>query len=173
MGTISNVNDTQWDVGKKRADIIRPLAEQRKCSKAAISEAANTLQLSERYIYQLVLKCRTSQGMLTSLIPNKPNGGKGRSRLLKQQEALICEVIDDLYLTPQKLHPARIVEEVRKRCAEKTIKTPSEATIRRRLDNILYSQLKIRGENTISTDPIVGCFPEVDYPLSVVQIDHT
>lgn len=173
MGTISNISDTHWEVGKQRADVIRPLAEQRECSRASILEAANTLQLSERYIYRLVKKCRASQGMLTSLIPEKPNGGKGKSRLLKQQESLICEVIDDLYLTPQKLSPACIVEEVRKRCVEKIIAQPSGATIRRRLNNILCTKLKIRGENTIATEPIVGCFPEVDHPLSVVQIDHT
>lgn len=173
MGNISNVNDTKWDVGKQRADVIRPLAEQRKCSKASISTAAQTLQLSERYIYQLVKTCRVSQGLLTSLIPKKPDGSKGRSRLLKQQDSLIHTVIEELYLTPQKLSPARIVEEVRKRCVEKTIVTPSEATIRRRLCSILCARLKIRGENSTSTEPIVGCFPEVDYPLSVVQIDHT
>jgi putative transposase len=173
METIPNVSDMYWDVGKQRADVIRPLAEQRKCPRSSILEAANTLQLSERYIYRLIRKCRASQGMLTSLIPNKPNGGRGRSRLLKQQESLIYEVIEDLYLTPQKLSPARIIEEVRKQCVEKTIEIPSEATIRRRLSKLLCAQLKIRGENIDSAEPIVGCFPEVDYPLSVVQIDHT
>ncbi len=173
MGTISKVSDTHWNVGKQRADVIRPLAEQRKCSRASIVEAAKALQLSERYIYRLVRNCRTSQGLLTSLIPQKPDGGKGKSRLLKQQESLIHEIIDDLYLTPQKLIPARIIEEVRKRCAEKMIMTPSDATIRRRLCNISCAQLKVRGEVSISTEPIIGCFPEVDYPLSVIQIDHT
>ncbi len=105
MGTISNVNDAHWDVGKQRVEVIRPLAEQRICSRASILEAANILQLSERHIYKLVQKYRASQGLLTSLIPKKPNGGKGRSRLLKQQESLIYEVIENLYLTPQKLTP--------------------------------------------------------------------
>jgi putative transposase len=166
MGTISNVSDTHWDVGKQRADVIRPLAEQGKCSRASILEAANALQLSERYIYRLIRKCRASQGILTSLIPEKPNGGKGRSRLLNQQESLIYEVIEDLYLTPQKLSPARIVEEVRKQCVEKIIEIPSEATIRRRLSRLLCSQLKIRGENTVSTEPDGR---RIKFPTNVAQ----
>ncbi len=44
MGTVSNVNDTHWDVGKQWAGIIRPFAEQRKYSRAAMLEAANKLQ---------------------------------------------------------------------------------------------------------------------------------
>lgn len=167
------VRDIQWNVGKERADIIRPLAEQRKCSKVSILEAAQILHLSERYIYKLIRDCRISQGKLTSLIPKKSEGGKGKSRLLQSQESLIYEVINDLYLTPQKLKPIFIVEEVRKRCSEKDIVIPSEATIRRRLRAIPNDQLKIRREKHSSTEPVVGRFPETEHPLSIVQIDHT
>mgnify|MGYP000137234535 CR=1 FL=1 len=173
MSHLIDVNDVLWNVGKQRTDVIRPLAEQRKCSKASIAEAAKTLQLSERYIYQLIRECRASQGMLTALIPKKPEGGKGKSRLSKAQESVINTVIKDLYLTTQKLRPAFIVEEVRKQCTQKSIVVPSDATIRRRLCNIPNSHLKARQENNGSREPIVGCFPEVDYPLSVIQIDHT
>ncbi len=37
MENISSVNDTHWDVGKQRADVIRPLAEQRKCPRESIN----------------------------------------------------------------------------------------------------------------------------------------
>jgi putative transposase len=173
MGNISSVNDTHWNIGKQRADIIRPLAKQRECSIESVLRAAQTLQLSERYVYQLIRNCRASQGTLTSLIPKKSDGGKGKTRLSKSQESLIHEIIENFYLTPQKLKPAYIVEEVRKQCSEKGIDVPSEATIRRRLCNISKTQLKVRGEDHTQINPIIGCFPEVDYPLSVVQIDHT
>ncbi len=173
MEDISKINDDHWNVGQQRADIIRALAVQRKCSRKSILEAATTLQLSTRYIYRLIRNCRALEGLLTSLIPNKPNGGRGRPRLSQSQESLICDIIDSFYLTPQKLSPARIVEEIRKQCAEKMIVTPSEATIRRRLCAMSNAQLKIRDEDNVSMKPIVGCFPEVAYPLSVVQIDHT
>lgn len=173
MTDISTIKDSHWTIGVQRADVIRLLAEQRKCSKDSILKAATDLHLSRRRVYQLVQNYRSSQGLLTSLIPNKPKGGKGKSRLSKQQDSLIQEVIEKLYLTPQKLRPAQIVEEVRKRCTENKIAIPSDGAVRRRLDVLSNTQLQIRGEDTISLEPIVGYFPEADYPLSVVQIDHT
>lgn len=110
---------------------------------------------------------------MTPLIPKTSNGGKGRSRLLDQQEALIRKTIEDLYLTPQKLSPARLVEEIQKRCTVERLKAPSEATIRRRLCQLPTTSLKVRDKSSSTIEPIMGLFPEVEYPLSVVQIDHT
>ena len=54
MDDISKAEDTNWDIGKQRADSIKPLAEISICPRKKILEAANTLKLSERYIYQLL-----------------------------------------------------------------------------------------------------------------------
>ena len=173
MDDISKAEDTNWDIGKQRADIIKPLAEISICPRKKILEAANTLKLSERYIYKLIRNYRESHGILTSLIPQRPNGGKGKPRLFQNQESLIEQVIDKLYLNNQKLKPARIIEEIRKQSFEQNIITPSEATIRRRICKIPLVKLQKREEDSTSLLPIVGNFSKVDYPLSVVQIDHT
>jgi len=173
MDDISKAEDTNWDIGKQRADIIKPLAEISICPRKKILEAANTLKLSERYIYKLIRNYRESHGILTSLIPQRPNGGKGKPRLFQNQESLIEQVIDKLYLNNQKLKPARIIEEIRKQSFEQNIIPPSEATIRRRICKIPLAKLQKREEDSTSLLPIVGNFPKVDYPLSVVQIDHT
>ena len=173
MDDISKVEVTNWYIGKQRVDIIKPLAEISICPRKKILEAANTLKLSERYIYKLIRNYRESHGILTSLIPQRPNGGKGKPRLFQNQESLIEQVIDKLYLNNQKLKPARIIEEIRKQSFEQNIITPSEATIRRRICKIPLVKLQKREEDSTSLLPIVGNFPKVDYPLSVVQIDHT
>lgn len=173
MEDISKINTAHWNIGQRRAETIRALAAQQKCSKQSILEAATELQLSTRYIYRLIRNCRTLEGLLTSLIPSKSAGGREKPRISQHQELLICDIIDSFYLNAQKLSPARIVEEVRKQCAEKMIKVPSEATIRRRLHALANTQLKRRGDDDIAIEPIKGSFPEVDHPLSVVQIDHT
>ncbi|MDX2050049.1 MAG: DDE-type integrase/transposase/recombinase [Rickettsiaceae bacterium] len=136
-------------------------------------DAAKTLGLSIRYVYKLIHNYRQSYGLMTSIVPQKPNGGKGRSRLSKQQEELINQIIDEFYLTSQKLRPAKIIEEIRKQCFEKQIDFPSEITIRRRLSSLTLSQLQKRGDSNTLTESIIGSFPKVDYPLDVVQIDHT
>lgn len=173
MSDISEVNDKIWDIGKQRANIIRPLAESSFCSQEKILAASAELQLSIRYIYKLIKNYREAHGIMTSLIPKKPSGGKGRSRLSEPQETLIAQVIEKFYLTSQKLRPARIVEEVHKQCFEQNIAKPSEASLRRRLRDISTAQLRKRGEDNDINQAIIGSFPQVDYPLSVVQIDHT
>ena len=124
MNDISEINDKTWDIGKQRADIIRPLAENSNCSQKMIEEAANQLQLSSRYIYKLIRTYRESHNIMTSLIPQKPSGGKGKTRLSELQELLIKNVIEKFYLTLQKLSPARIVEEIHKQCFEHNITKP-------------------------------------------------
>ncbi len=174
MDDISEINETLWSVGQQRTEIIRALATQRTCSRQSIFEAAKTLHISTRYIYRLIRNFRTSEGLLTSLIPKKPDGGKGKSRLPEIKELLVNDIIDTFYLTSQKLSPACVVQEVRKQCLVKSIyPPPSKSTIRRRLHNISNAKLSIRDESDTNLEPIVGCFPKVNYPLEVVQIDHT
>ena len=173
MDDISKINDKIWSMGEQRAEIIAPLAKSSICSRQMVLEASNKLKLSTRYVYRLVHNYRQSHGLMTSIIPQKPNGGKGRSRLSQQQEALMNQVIDEFYLTSQKLSPAKIVEEIKKQCFEKQIEFSSEITIRRRLSSLSLAQLQKRGEDGTSTESVVGNFPKVDYPLDIVQIDHT
>ena len=173
MSDITEVNNIAWNIGKERIAVIRTLAESNICSQKMIFEAARELKLSARYIYKLIHNYRESNGLMTSLIPQKPNGGKGRSRLSIIQESLINDVIERLYLTPQKLRAAKIIEEIYKQCFDQNIVIPAESTIRRRLMLISRVQLQKRKEDNKSIEPIIGSFPQVDYPLSVVQIDHT
>lgn len=147
MDDISKTEDANWDIGKQRADVIKPLAEISICPRKKILEAANTLKLSERYIYKLICNYRESHGILTSLIPKRPNGGKGKPRLFQSQESLIEQVINKLYLNNQKLKPARIIEEIRKQSFEQNITAPSEATIRRRICKIPLAKLQKREED--------------------------
>lgn len=138
-----------------------------------ILNSANKLQLSVRHIYRLIRSYEESNGTLTSFIPQKPNGGRGRFRLSEVQEIIIEQVIKKLYLNSQKLKSAHIIEEVRKQSFEKSITAPSNSSIHRRIRNIPFTKLKKRGDKSSLEEPIIGSFPKVDYPLSVVQIDHT
>lgn len=173
VNDISKINEKSWSMGKQRAEIIAPLAQSKICSRKMVQDAATKLEISTRYVYRLIRNYRQSHGLMTSIIPQKPNGGKGKSRLSKQQEELINQVIDEFYLTSQKLSPAKIVEEIKKQCFEKQIEFSSEITIRRRLSSLSLAQLQKRGKDSTSIEPIIGKFPKVDYPLDVVQIDHT
>ncbi len=168
MGNISNIEDANWGVGQKRVDIIKPLSESSVCTQAQISEAADALKLSERYIYRPIRNYRESHGILTSLISQKPNGGKDRVRLSQDQQSLIDKVIDKFYLNNPKLKPAKIIEEICKQSFETNTIALSEATIRRRINNIPSIELRKRGENNSSTEPTTVSSPNAQYPLSIV-----
>lgn len=85
-------------VSKQRAKIIVPLAKSKVCLRNLVLEVAKELELSTYYIYKLIRNYRQSQGLITSIISQKPNSGKGRSRLFKQQEDVINKIIDKFYL---------------------------------------------------------------------------
>jgi hypothetical protein len=68
MNDISKIKDADWGLGQQRAEIIRELATQRRCSNTSVFEAAETLQVSTRYIYRLIRDFRTSAGLLTGFV---------------------------------------------------------------------------------------------------------
>ncbi|RZI45290.1 transposase [Rickettsiales endosymbiont of Peranema trichophorum] len=173
MSDISEINDKIWNIGKQRAEVIGPLAGSKVCTQEKVLEAAAKLGLSARYIYRLIRNYRDSDGLTSSLIPQRPSGGKGGSRLSTIQEALINKIIDRFYLTRQRLSASTIIEEVRKQCAAQNMVAPGASTIRRRIKDISVIRLQERYGRDQSIEPIAGEFPEVNYPLSVVQIDHT
>ena len=83
MDDISKINDKIWSMGEQRAEIIAPLAKSSICSRQMVLEASNKLKLSTRYVYRLVRNYRQSHGLMTSIIPQKPSGGKGKIKIIK------------------------------------------------------------------------------------------
>lgn len=171
------ISDADWAEAKRREAIIRPLAEQANCSRTQAALAAQTLGLTARRIYMLIRDYRHSGGLLTSLVVTQTGGGRGKSRLSGEQNTLIREVIEAIYLNRQRSPVSRVIEEVKRRCHQAGIKPPSEGTIRNRIQG-LSVQEKLRhrqGPQALRTRtaPIIGAFPESPYPLSVVQMDHT
>jgi putative transposase len=90
---------------------------------------------------------------------------------------IINEVIQDYYLTVQRPSAQKAIQEVARRCLEQNVVAPSDSAIRLRLRDIPESQhLKGRGQKEKASNkfaPVSGSFPNADYPLSVIQIDHT
>lgn len=70
-----------------------------------------------------------------------------------------------------------MVQDVVRRCTEAGIKPPCSMTVRNRIAELReHEVLKKRGNREKAKNkftPAVGTFPGADYPLAVVQIDHT
>ncbi|CAM5314364.1 Transposon Tn7 transposition protein TnsB [Aquamicrobium terrae] len=163
---------------QRRYPVIALLAAQELVAAAEARAAAGQLGLSSRTIYLLVARFRASGGLMGSLAPGKPSGGRGRSRMPARVDDIVTAAIYDTYLTRQKRRIIRLVEEVQLRCRNAGLPAPSAKTIRRRLENIRAEEIAHRREGPRSASArrltsAAGHGPISKGPLDIVQIDHT
>lgn len=78
------------------------------------------------------------QGLVTDMLLNKSHGGKGKSRLPKEIEQIIREVLRSHYLNKQKLSESAIWNEIVHRCRKFNVSAPSLNTVRLRIQWLTY-----------------------------------
>jgi putative transposase len=92
-------------------------------------------------------------------------------------ETLLETTIDEHYLTARQPGVQATYEELRRRCHQAGILPPHLNTVRARIGRITHRiQLQRRGHAREARDryePVTGEFPAAEWPLAVVQIDHT
>lgn len=174
---LSLITAEEWQVAKNREKILKSLAKEAVCTSLMAQKAGKQLGLSQRQIYNLIKIYRASGYELLSLIPNKTNGGKGKSRIKSDLEYIIDFEIRNLYLSKQKIKSSKLVEAIRLNCFNKQLNPPSKNTILRRLANCFSAQevasKRLGGSAKAKYIPVKGKFPQQQYPLQVYQIDHT
>jgi putative transposase len=173
MADLSLISDAAWREAQRRAEVIRPLAGLERRPRHLVLAAAAALGLAERQTYTLIHRCQNAGGDLTALLPGRSNGGRARPRVETAGEAVLREIIRELYLKPQKPTAASVVREVTGRCAAQGLCPPSPATIRRRLKALPLADLRRRGEEHPEAKPVHGHAPPARHPLDLVQVDHT
>lgn len=172
MTDITSIDEAEWEIAKRRAEVIRPLAAKPRCPLSLIRAAAESLELSERQIFNLIRRCRASEGALVSLVP-RAGGGKGQRRLPKDLETLIQSTINEVYLTSQRLSAEALIRETQRRCHLAGVKPPAGNTIRRRLNELMPEERGKRGDSESSETVVAGRTPTTRHPLDTVQMDHT
>ena len=168
--------ESEWTKAKHRADVIGPLAKSSPVGRIAAEEAAAELGISIRRVYDLVKRCRASNGLVTDLASVYSSGGKGKQRTAPEVNSIIREVIQTHYLSRQKKSEALIIKEVRMRCRQAGYKLPAINTVRARirsLDPLVVAQKRKGFDATRDLRPAAGKAPEPAGPLDVVQMDHT
>ena len=116
-------------------------------------------------------------GRVSDLTPIKPNGGKGHSRLAPEAEAIVGSLVKEVYLNKQKRSIRKTADEIRRNFFNAELKPPHYNTIRNRILAVSEKERdkERQGPKTASKkhDAFPGHFPGADWPLAVVQIDHT
>jgi putative transposase len=170
---LSQIPPKKLEDAKKRYEIIKPLIGIH--SRKEVEKRAQELKMSPTTIYNW-LKAYDSSGQLSSLVFLKVKGGKGKSRLSKEQDELIDIVIKEYYLTSLKPKIPRVYDELVLRCRNADIPVPSMSSLRRRIQLLSesYALKKRLGKKAVEKFEMnTGEYPDGLYPLHVLQIDHT
>ncbi|AZB34810.1 helix-turn-helix domain-containing protein [Chryseobacterium bernardetii] len=172
---IDLIPDKEWKNAVFRYNIVTNILEN-KLSTLEIKEIAKRNNIHYSTIYRWIKKYN-SNNQIIALSTQKKTGGKNKSRLNVEVDEIINDFITNLYLNSSKKSIKKLIREINMRCKELDLKAPHENTIRNRLKNLSEEEvLKARYGNKARRDkfePIRGNFPGADYPLSIVQLDHT
>jgi putative transposase len=174
---IDSIADENWKVAQERHAAIQPLVDRFDVGRREVEARAQEVGVNFTTLYRWLKRYRDA-GTLDSLIPEKRGVKKGAKKISVHAEQIIQKVIDELYLTVQRPSVQKVVLEVRRRCMEaKLPEVPHPNTIRARVSEISEREaLRKRGYREKARNkftPVPGQFPNADYPLAVVQIDHT
>ncbi|MCF7752453.1 DDE-type integrase/transposase/recombinase [Bacillus subtilis subsp. subtilis] len=173
---IHQYSKEEWSVAQKRFEALRPMIDHPIRSRSEVEKLAKGAGVHVATYYKW-LAAYHDAGHVAALVPRKRGAAKGQRHLAADQELVISSVVEDMYLKKQRHSPKEVVDEVLLRCKRAKITPPAPSTIRRRLKELSPAMtLRRRGFKDKARDvyePIRGSFPGADFPLSVIQIDHT
>jgi putative transposase len=173
---IATINSDDWAVAQKRFSAISPLINETINTKHAVGERAKEVGVDIATLYRWLERYQNWNEIL-ALVPRKRGWKSGITRLTVEAEKIIQQVLEDHYLKPQRPSIQSAIAEVALRSKAQGLTPPGASAIRARIARIPEKQvLRKRGfaeQARNKYTPSVGKFPGADYPLSVIQIDHT
>jgi putative transposase len=169
------VTDEQWLAAQRRLAIIQPLLTQ-KGDGQLLQAVAQQHGIGQATVYRWVRRYEAT-GQLSQLIPSRSNGGQGKSRLTPEVEVLLRAAVEEVYLTEQRHSIKWTYLDVIDRCKRHKLTIPHLNTVRKRIMAIRQERaLRFRHGEKAADDkfrPQQGRYAGADFPLAVVQIDHT
>jgi putative transposase len=141
-----------------------------------VEACARTANVNIVTVYRWLQRYQRS-GQVIALLPSERSGGRGQSRLHPEVEAIIQATIEDVYLSKQKPSAQQTCVEVLRRCRNAGLAPPHPNTVRYRIRQLSPQKRLSQREGAKAARekyaPLQGSFPGADWPLAVVQIDHT
>lgn len=173
---LANIADEDWRIAEQRFAAIKPLVYMVMPGRSEVAQRAKEVGVDTATLYRWLNRYK-AYGVVSALIPKKRGWKTGKGRIPAYAEEVIQEIIDNFYLTPQRPTAQKTVIEVLRHCQMRGIEPPSPGTVRARLNKVTEKRrLRGRGFKEKAQNkflPAAGKFPNADYPLAVVQIDHT
>lgn len=172
---LSQLDGADWDEARRRLAAIKVILEAPRSTKELVRSQAATLDVDAATLYRWMQLYR-STGKLSSLLPAKPHGGRGKSRLPAEVDSIIKIAIDQFYLTKQQPSVRATADEVIRLCRNAGVSAPHRNTVRTRIQS-LSQRMRLRrrghGKAADTAVPHPDHFEEAVRPLALIQIDHT
>ena len=173
---LAALDDRDWDEARRRQRVIESLLVNGRRPRSEVQQAGEELGVNAATVYRW-LRVYREGGTLSTLLPVKRDGGRGRPRLEEQVEQIIQIGIKEYYLTKQQRSVRGVTTEIARLCRAQGIEPPHENTVRARVKAISErTRLKRRGHAKLAKDKFdarPGEFDAARHPLAIVQIDHT
>lgn len=173
---LNGVSAEDWEHARRSLEIIKPMLAARQRGSALADNLAAEYGVSRRTIYAWYQAYRNTE-LLSSLLPAKPSGGKGKGRIKPEVEAFIQYVIEKHYEVDQRWTIAEVAEEAQRLCKDAELPEPSLLTVRKRIEwrkgRRQFAARYGKREASLAFDAVEGSIPDAEWPLAIVQIDHT
>ncbi|MDO9071638.1 MAG: DDE-type integrase/transposase/recombinase [Rubrivivax sp.] len=175
--TLNEFSEVEWLGAQKLFETLKSLLDSANYDRslADIDKAALALGKSRSTVYEYIGKYDKSKRI--SVFIRKQRSDKGGSRLPKKVQAIVDRVIGEFYLKEERPTPSATLEQIELDCRKAKVKPPSLKTLLRVISR-LPPKTVTRGRHGKKAareqhEPVKGSFPGADFPLKVVQIDHT
>ncbi len=173
---LAEIEDKDWHRVRERFAAIQPLLDDPDCTREKVRARAESVGRHPATLYRWLQDYRHG-GRLSTLVPAKRGIRRGHSLLDPEVETILAATIDEFYLSGQKRSAQHTSNEVARRCRNAGIKHPHPNTVRNRIKALSDKEKLRRREGGKAVrdkyGPIQGAFPGANWPLAVVQIDHT
>jgi putative transposase len=174
---LSTIPEAAGAEARRFFPIIQKLANTPRRTEAQVAAAAAAVELglSRTQVYERLARFITDP-RLTSLLPRRRGPTPGSSRLANDINLLIDETIESFFLTRQRPRLLDLLMEIRRRCRAAGLTAPSRKAVTARVKAKPRREIVARrhGHKAARDQyaPAIGAL-ESDWPLALVQIDHT
>ncbi|QWT47188.1 Mu transposase C-terminal domain-containing protein [Azospira inquinata] len=175
VGDLTSINDNKLAEANRKYEIIRPLLTMARRTKADVLACASAHRVGTSTIYRWLHEFDRIGRV--SVFVRSTRKDKGHATLPEAIETVLADTIKVHYLSKQKKNVSKVIRELEALCKKLGLEAPHPNTVRNRIKQLnAYEKKKAREGGKAARDAyaaIKGKFPGADFPLSVVQVDHT
>ncbi|CAN7166262.1 Mu transposase C-terminal domain-containing protein [Aquipseudomonas alcaligenes] len=171
---LEDIGDENWKLAEHRYSVIEPLLSGNHVVKGAVAARAKEAGVDAATVYRWLGRYQ-NYGNISALVPMRRGWAKGRSRISTQVEKLIDDILGGPYSENRGITIKDAHESVKEACKALGIPAPNITTVRSRIKKLPLRKLYLsRGQvDKARAHEARSGGLEADYPLQIVQIDHT